>query len=209
MPPSAWKPATRSAIRAAAVAVSQTLNPRPYAIVGGGACMLLGSMRLTEDVDLVVPKGTVAEYRKLFQTPAAEGRGFRTGTEQPKHTFHGPEDVLVEFLSPAGMFRGPFDENTPTVVVDGVRVLHPLHLLDAKCESVFSRGEHKKHTDAEDIRFLLVYCADNGLEIMTGNVPHAHPEAVEYLMSEGWVPREAWVNAGYVPGEGWKSGKSP
>ncbi|PIL30717.1 hypothetical protein GSI_06885 [Ganoderma sinense ZZ0214-1] len=208
MPPSAWKPATRSAIHAAAMAVAETLNPRPYAVVGGAACMLLGSMRLTEDVDLVMPRGTVAEYRKLFRTPEAESRGFTTGTEQPRHTFHGAERALVEFLSPAGMFRGAFDENTPTVVVDRVRVLHPLNLLDAKCESVFTRGEHKKHTDAEDIRFLLAYCADNGLEITFQNVPHAHPEAVEHLMSEGWVPREAWEKAGYVPGEGWQAAKT-
>ena len=200
LPPSTWKPATRSAIHAAAVAVAETLGARPYAIVGGAACMLLGSMRLTEDVDFVVPKGTVAEYRKLFRTPEAEGRGFSTRTEQPRHTFHGTEGVLIEILSPAGMFRGTFDEGTPTVVVDGVRVLHPLHLLDAKCESVFSRGEHKKHTDAEDIRFLLGYCADKGLEITADGVPHAHPEAVEYPMSEGWVLREAWMKAGYVPG---------
>ena len=162
--------------------------------------MLLGSMRLTEDVDLVVPKGTVAEYRKLFRTPEAEGRGFRTGTEQPRHTFHGPESVLIEFLSTAGMFKGRFDEDTPTVVVDGVRILHPLNLLDTKCESVFSRGKHKKHTDAEDIRFLLGHCASNGLRITATNVPHASLEAIEYLVSEGWVPQEAWVKAGYVPG---------
>ncbi len=197
---STWKPSTRSAIHAAAVAIGETLGTRRYAVVGGAACMLLGSMRLTEDVDLVVPKGTVGEYRKLFKTAEAEERGFRTGTEQPRHTFHGPESVLVEFLSTAGMFKGRFDEDTATVVVDGVRILHPLSLLDAKCESVFSRGEHKKHTDAEDIRFLLEHCAGNGLKITARDVPHASPEAVEYLMSEGWVPQEAWVKAGYVPG---------
>ena len=89
MPPSTWKPATRTAIHAAAVAIGETLGTRRYAIVGGAACMLLGSMRLTEDVDLVVPKGTAPEYRKLFKTTEAEGRGFRTGSEQPRHTFHG------------------------------------------------------------------------------------------------------------------------
>ncbi len=192
--------ASRDAVQAAAGAVANTVGNRPYAIVGGAACLLLGGKRQTEDVDLVVPKNTIVEYRKLFRTPDATRLGFKTATQQPRHTFHGQENVLIELLSPPGMFRAHFDENTPTVVVNGIRVLHPLILLDTKCGALISRGESKRFTDAQDIVFLLGFCAKNRIQITTRDVPNASPESVEYLISQDWVQREAWVNAGYVQG---------
>lgn len=201
--------ASRGAVQAAASAVANAVGNRPYAIVGGAACLLLGSVRQTEDVDLVVPKNTVVEYRKLFRTPDATRLGFKTGTQQPRHTFHGQENVLIELLSPPGMFKTHFDANTPTVLVNGIRVLHPLFLLDAKCGALISRSEQKRFTDAQDIIFLLGYCVAHGLKITTRDVPNASPDNVEYLISQGWVSREVWAHAGYVQGSEWSAIDSP
>ncbi|KAM5542115.1 hypothetical protein V8D89_004198 [Ganoderma adspersum] len=197
--------ASREAVQAAAGAIANTVGARPYAIVGGAACLLLGGTRQTEDVDMVVPKNTVVEYRKLFRSSDAARLGFKTGTQQPRHTYHGQENVLIELLSPPGMFKSHFDENTPTVVVNGIRVLHPLILLDTKCGALISRAENKRFTDAQDITFLLGFCSSHRIPITTRDVPNASPDSIEYLISQGWVPREAWVNAGYVQGRGWKA----
>lgn len=192
--------ASREAVQAAAGAIAHAVGTRPYAIVGGAACLLLGGTRQTEDVDMVVPRNTVVEYRTLLRSSDAARLGFKTGTQQPRHTYHGPENVLVELLSPPGMFKGHFDEKTPTVTVRGIRVLHPLILLDTKCGALISRAENKRFTDAQDIIFLLGLCVREGIPITAKAVPNASPDCVEYLISQGWVPREAWVNAGYVQG---------
>ncbi|KAJ8453764.1 hypothetical protein ONZ51_g13413 [Trametes cubensis] len=169
----------------------------PYAIVGGGACILLGSHRITEDVDFVVPQNTTAAARKLLRASPA----FRVDP-RTCHTWHRETGLAIEIVTM--WFQRTFDARTPALVVDGVRVLHPVRILDAKCRSILARSAlYKKNTDAHDIVFLLEYCVRNGIAVKDGDVEHAKAETIEYLIAQEMTPREAWNAAGYVDDAGW------
>lgn len=67
-------------------AIAQTVTSTKYAICGGGACVVLGSARQTEDVDFVVPRGDTKKAR-------SDLRSSQSFTVQPRtnHTaFVGP-----------------------------------------------------------------------------------------------------------------------
>ena len=71
------------------------------------------------------------------------------------------EATEAELLAPPGLFKMPFDEFTPTILVNGVRILKPALLLNAKCGSITDRAtEEEKRNDAEDIVYLLRWCKD-------------------------------------------------
>ncbi|KAH6842237.1 hypothetical protein B0I37DRAFT_447740 [Chaetomium sp. MPI-CAGE-AT-0009] len=137
-------------IIAAAKAVAQALNNGnvKYAIVGGAACLLLGSDRATSDVDFV-----------------------RSAIE-------------IQIISPPALFKEPFDESTETIeILDGIHVLKPTLILNAKCRSILDRaGEDKKMSDGQDIKFLLHWCADNGLDPRP-EVPNATNEFVNAFVA--------------------------
>ncbi|KAL7285802.1 hypothetical protein ACG7TL_000911 [Trametes sanguinea] len=190
-----------SVIRVAAKSVAGALSDDfAYAIVGGAACILLGGQRVTEDIDFVVPKGSTPKARQLLKAS-----GMFTIDPRTLHTKHTETDVEIEILAPPKLFQGVFDESTPTVTVDDVRVLHPLLILNVKCKSLLWRpSEMKKFTDGQDIAFLLDYCVCNEIKVMPGDVPNATPELVEYTVLQGWVARETWNAAGYQDGSGWQ-----
>lgn len=184
-------------IRAAAIAIAAAIGDSlPWAVVGGGACVLLGSQRVTDDIDFVVPTGHVSTARQLLRASGAFHVEPRTN-----HTTFAAANVDIDILYPPRMFASPFDGSTPTVAVGEVRVLHPLLLLNAKCGSLPSRSkDDRKRTDAHDIVFLLEYCAEQGLKITPEAVPNAIPEFIEYSIQQGYVPERAWRAAGCVEG---------
>ncbi len=126
-------------------------------------------------------------------------------TVEPRtlHTKHtaSATGVDIEILSPPALFQGSFDAATPIVMVNGVRVLHPVRILDAKCRSLLSRSHDvKRASDAEDIAFLLHRCASDGIKIRAGDMVNAIPGVLESIIDQAWVPRQAWNAAGYVDG---------
>ncbi|KAH9902760.1 hypothetical protein C8Q73DRAFT_785398 [Cubamyces lactineus] len=193
-----------TAAQAIAAAIGNNNPAVPYAIVGGAACILLGSHRITEDVDFVVPRNTTAAARTLLRASPAFRVDARTC-----HTWHRATGVAIEIVTM--WFQRTFDARTPVLVVgdggDGgvrVRVLHPVRILDAKCKSILARSSfYKKNTDAHDIVFLLEYCVRNGIAIKAGDVEYARGETIEYLVAQELTPREAWNAAGYVDDAGW------
>lgn len=127
---------------AACVAACSSLKSLPYAVVGGAACVLLGSDRQTSDVDIVVPKGAVVSVRDCLRNQHAVTVDRRTG-----HTAVNPPGtttrVPVELLCPPAMFRYDYTQATPIIIVDvgnvAIRVLHSLILLHVKLEVVTRR----------------------------------------------------------------------
>lgn len=86
-------------------AISQTVPSTKHAICGGGACVVLGSTRQTEDVDFVVPRGDTEKAR-------LDLRSSHSLTVQPRtnHTvFVGPnrdvEPIDIEILAQPVLFR--------------------------------------------------------------------------------------------------------
>ena len=167
--------------RSAATAVASAMKDDCYALVGGAACTMLGSTRITLDVDFVVPQGhTKSARNRLRDNPA-----FRVepGTNHTTYNRSGSNPVEIEILAPPGLFKGQFSISTPCVVVNNVRVLKPTLILDAKCESILGRANDiKKRTDAQDIRFLLIYIAKNRIPVGSG-VPNASSEFITWFVS--------------------------
>lgn len=187
-------------IIAAVKALAQALGAdQPYAIVGGAACMLLGSDRLTTDVDLVVPKGETKNARQLLKN---QKEHFIVDTRTNHTIYLGPPPIEIGILTPPALFREPFDASTGTIDVDGTRVLKPTLILNAKCRSVIDRpGEAKKTTDAQDIKFLLTWCVNHGMYPTETEVPNATKEFVEYFVAT-YGGQELWLNVGYDVGDG-------
>ncbi|KAK8042991.1 hypothetical protein PG994_013474 [Apiospora phragmitis] len=196
-PNPAPKPTRQHIIDAAAAAAFALGDKVPYALVSGGACSVLGSQRVTEDIDIVVPQGRTSEARQLLR----ELPDYFDVAPRTLHTYFRsePAPVRVELLAPPGMFREAFTEATPTLAVhDGrVRVLKPTLLLNTKCGSVQNRrSEERKRSDALDILFLLQWCHRNALYPTGDEVPNATEALVQTFI--GLFPcAEHWINAGY------------
>lgn len=186
------------ATKSAAVAIASTMGTDCYALVGGAACTMLGSQRITLDVDFVVPKGQIISARRKFVNDPAFKVDART-----RHTqyIQGDVNIDIDILAPPRMFRGQFDESTPCIVVDGVKILKPTLILDAKCLSIFERSsEGKKQTDAFDIKFLLSYIIDSGMSVGS-EVPNASSAfIIEFVDVYGG--RELFKGAGFSVPEG-------
>ncbi|KAE8139892.1 hypothetical protein BDV38DRAFT_291149 [Aspergillus pseudotamarii] len=178
----------------AAMAVGNALaRCEKYALVGGSACAVLGSTRATEDVDLVVLRGGTANARRLLR----ESSDFEV---QPRtnYTTYKAKNIEVEILTPPTLFKEPFDHNTEIITIEDAKVLKPALLLNAKCGSINGRStETKKDTDAQDIGFLLDFCAENPDYLPKATeVPNATKEFVgNHIHYYGG--QEDWVRAGY------------
>ncbi|KAK7955855.1 uncharacterized protein PG986_005077 [Apiospora aurea] len=191
------KPSVENIVDAAAAVAFALGDKVPYALVGGGACSVLGSQRLTEDIDIVVPRGRTSEARQLLR----EHPEYFDVERRTLHTYFKSEPgrVLVEILAPPAMFREEYDETTPTIRMldDKVRVLQPTLLLNAKCGSVQNRrSEDKKKSDALDILFLLEWCYRHEIFPTADEVPNASEGLVRTFVSL-FPCTEHWINAGY------------
>ncbi|TVY47758.1 hypothetical protein LOCC1_G002738 [Lachnellula occidentalis] len=186
-------------IRAAAEAIKQSLGNQVYAIVGGAACSLLGSTRETEDVDFVVPQNATKAARLMLKNQSE----FFEVDKRTLHTHYKSDPrVEIEILTPPSLFRESFDNNTSVVQVNGVKILKPSLILNAKCNSIMTRpSQAKKRTDADDIQFCLWWCANNHAFPTTAEVPRASKEFVEWFV-DAYGGAELWTNARY----NWKTG---
>ncbi|KAK4195449.1 hypothetical protein QBC40DRAFT_259016 [Triangularia verruculosa] len=188
---------------AAAKAVAYCLgSEQPHALVGGAACLVLGSSRVTVDVDLVVPKGKTKDARQLLRSQpdyfTVEGRTNHT-------SYRSTPPVEIEILTPPALFKEPFDEATETIQVNGTRVLKPTLILNAKCRSILGRAnEEKKNTDAEDIKFLLNWCLRNASYPTNSEVPNTTKEFVDNFIAY-YEGAELWHKAGYDMSRGMRS----
>jgi hypothetical protein len=180
--------------RQAARAIAFALGDLKYAVVGGAACTILGSLRETEDVDFVVPQGETKTARDLLrQKPDffdIERRTLHT-------TFKSTPKVEVEILTPPALFKEHYSGTTPVVMVDGVRILKPSLILNAKCGSIQGRAtQEKKESDANDIIFLLGLCYTNRDYPTTAEVPNATKNFVLGFI-QVYGSEAQWTDAGY------------
>ncbi|KZF21367.1 hypothetical protein L228DRAFT_171231 [Xylona heveae TC161] len=188
-------PKVLSAVLEAAKAIGIAFASRKYAVVGGAACLLLGSQRCTDDVDLVVPQGQTAQFRNVLRVR----EGF---TVEPRtaHTYYQAEmdiPIRIEILTPPILFKENFDSETPTVFIDGVQILKPALILNAKCRSILGRAtDERKDADAHDIKFLLKYLAKNGTRPLAGEVTTATKDFFEWFTARYGNP-QLWTQAGY------------
>jgi len=186
-------------IREAAEAIKYSLRGQVYALIGGAACSMLGSSRETEDVDIVVPQDATKYTRSLLRN---QPMYFKVESNTAYTYYKSDPRVEIEILAPPGMFKERFDNNTAVVEVNGVRILKPSLILNAKCKSILGRAyKAKKNTDADDIIFILKWCASNNQFPTAAEVPNATKEFVEFFIHE-YKEADSWTNARY----NWKTG---
>ncbi|KAL3469548.1 hypothetical protein BJX99DRAFT_241062 [Aspergillus californicus] len=184
-------------IRAAATAVANVLmsSVPTYALVGGSACVVLGSDRATADIDFVVLRGQTAAARQLLRASP-----FFNVEPRTNHTTYnaGSTRVDIEILTPPTLFRERFDETTEVITVGNAKVLKPALLLNSKCRSIIGRAnEAKKMTDSQDIIFLLGFCAQNPAFLPKATeVPNATLEFVQMFI-QVYSHQDEWTRAGY------------
>ncbi|OJZ83201.1 hypothetical protein ASPFODRAFT_210032 [Aspergillus luchuensis CBS 106.47] len=182
-------------IRAAALAVANALTQyETYALVGGSACVILGSTRATLDIDFVVPQGKTSNARQLLRASP----DFEVEARTNHTTYKARRPVQIEILTPPLLFKEPFDHNTEMILVEGIKILKPALLLNAKCGSVTGRStEDKRKTDLFDINFLLNFCAQNPEYLPRADeVPRATKQLVDVLVRL-YGGQDSWVRAGY------------
>ncbi|XRM46505.1 hypothetical protein ABZX51_009536 [Aspergillus tubingensis] len=182
-------------IRAAALAVANALTQyETYALVGGSACVILGSTRATLDIDFAVPQGETSNARQLLRASP----DFEVEARTNQTTYKAQRPVQIEILTPPLLFKELFDQNTEVITVEGIKVLKPALLLNAKCGSITGRStEDKRKTDLFDINFLLNFCAQNPEYLpRAGEVPRATKQLVDVLVRLHGV-EDVWVRAGY------------
>lgn len=119
-------------IRAAAIAVGNALaHCEKYPLVGGSACVILGSTRAAEDIDFVVLRGGTSKARQLLRVSP----GFEVEPRTNHTTYKAKRPVDINILAPPALFREPFDQDTEAITVESMKVLKPALLLNTKCGS--------------------------------------------------------------------------
>lgn len=185
---------TPNQVLAAAEAIGYYLRDQTYAVVGAAACLLLGSERVTKDVNIVVPQGTIKDIRKILKNQPA----YFDVEERTLHTHYKSDPMVeVEILSPPFLFREAFNASTPVVVIGSTKVLKPTLILNSKCNSILQREtEEKKRSDAADIQFCLSWCYSNNCFLTAEEVPRSDTEFVRWFTSL-YGGEDGWTNVGY------------
>jgi hypothetical protein len=116
--------------------------------------------------------------------------------------------IDIQIIAPPALFKEPFNESTETIeLLNRVQVLKPTLILNAKCSAILGRaGESKKTSDAQDIKFLLHWCAENGMRMDTAEVPNTTKEFVDAFIAM-YGGEELWSRAVY-DGQGSGGGES-
>lgn len=145
-----------------------------YAVLGGAACVALGSTRATEDVDLVLRSNKGEDIDKALQTLAKTDAGFKIGHGsfgEPTFTLDGTE---IEAFDPKSWPNRP--QYTEFLTPNGhvvqnvgggahVSVVAPPLLLREKLVTHEERKGAKSVSDSFDIGFLLGYCQSHKLKL--------------------------------------------
>ncbi|KAI0123240.1 hypothetical protein BJ170DRAFT_713364 [Xylariales sp. AK1849] len=180
--------------RAATLAVAYALSDLKYAVVGGGACSMLGSMHETEDVDFVVPKNGTKNARDLLKKQPDH---FEIDKKTLHTSYKSDPKVEIEILTPPALFREEYTESTPIIMIDGVRILKPALISNAKCRSILGRhAEGKKQSDATDILFLLGWCYTKKMHPTSTEIPNATKDFVLNFISV-YGGEKLWRDTGY------------
>jgi hypothetical protein len=113
-------------------------------------------------------------------------------------------EVAVKVLAPKRGFPERYDETTPTVSVAGVRMLHLVLILNAKCMSTQQHSDDEKaFFDVQDIAFLLNLIHDHpqpwggaALPVSRAMVLRAMPLFLKELVKEHSDLAPAWEHVG-------------
>ncbi|KAL5494722.1 hypothetical protein ACEPAI_183 [Sanghuangporus weigelae] len=140
-----------------------------YVVLGGAACIALGSERATQDVDIVVKTEGQDIQSKIQALQASAGQCFTTSTDRFGVPLYKLNGVEVEIFDPSQWplrpQYGEFLKDQGRVFVGGCYVVSPPLLLREKLATIADRRGAKFESDKIDIDFLLFYCKEHGLTL--------------------------------------------
>ncbi|EJD04955.1 uncharacterized protein FOMMEDRAFT_81035 [Fomitiporia mediterranea MF3/22] len=151
-----------------------------YAILGGAACMALGSTRATQDVDIVVATGPESGQdidSKIRTLVGLSGGRFSAHTDQYGIPHFRLDGIEVEIFDPTVWPHRPqyrqFLSNNGSIYIgdkdEGYVVVAPPLLLREKLIT-FGERKNRPSSDLQDIQFLMWYCSGFGYTIdLRGN----------------------------------------
>jgi len=154
----------------------------PYAIIGGIALAQHGFARLTQDIDMLLTKDGLAEFRERFL-----GRGYVPAFPNAAKTFRSADaGVRIEIIT-AGEYPGDGrpksvsfpDPESAVVEIDGMRIIRLDRLVELKLASGMTAPHRRR--DLADVQDLI--CA---LEL-----PLAFAERLD--SSVGGLYRQLWA----------------
>lgn len=92
---------TPEELRAALTALGRALgDSEKYALVGGGACAVLGSTRGTQDIDFVVCRGRTTTARQLLRASS----DFEVEARTNHILYKAAKPIEFEILTPSALF---------------------------------------------------------------------------------------------------------
>lgn len=144
-----------------------------WAVVGGACCVLLGSPRETDDIDIVVSKPEyVRQVKNLLKADhrfAVEPRTRQTYFHQP-----GYDPLEIQVLCFPSIFKIAFGSGTEVLDVNGVYLLTFAAILNSKCGCIPERSsETKRVSDTQDIVFILLLAIKREMRFGPNEVPNA------------------------------------
>ncbi|KAL8830101.1 MAG: hypothetical protein Q9191_001625 [Dirinaria sp. TL-2023a] len=178
-------------------ALAQLLSGHPFDekfyIIGGAAVQLVGSDRITRDIDMIYDtKDAMDRVRNGLRTFRDGNSGFAVMPgSQVVYWYNKPSPTVVILLDMhyASQGKPPFPTmpiaSFPVIPRTGVPIAPSLLNLCYKLIAWSTRDGKKKETDAEDILFLL------------GVGDLKSPRLPESLKGQSWCP--AWT-MGFPPG---------
>ncbi|CAK4032216.1 Hypothetical predicted protein [Lecanosticta acicola] len=169
-----------------------------YAFLGGAAVVLLGSRRVTSDLDIIVPNGTKARVIERLQR---QMQGFGRQEASTRSWVLTPDNEAHNLdILEAQEIYAEFADNTSCEAVDGIRVMRPAAILRTKIISWQSkeRKQEKTLTDAEDIAFLVGYMAAHRTKTNRRELDVADEDFFDEWLMRYPGTRESWRAIGML-----------
>lgn len=159
-------------------AVVSLLDGEHYAFSGGAAMTILGTKRLTGDVDIYTPPGLKNRFKRLLLRDPRFRDGARVTFAAQRTAsrlkgvtkwFSKPEPATIDV--PLDFGEHPVDEIVQ-YAVNGINILHPVIQLDRKCEI------NRSDNDQADIKFLAKWLVKHGFEVTRATVKQCYINAL-------------------------------
>jgi len=152
-------PTSEQTLDAAQALASALGNSFSYAIVGGTTFSLLGSGRQTEDIDFVVPQGTMSNAHSVLRQSTDFQVQPRTNHTTYIFTMSEIEPTDIEILTPPSLSKGEYTTQSHIVLSGKSMSCTPLTYLQANVTLLCSDPprENECTSDCTDIAFLLDY----------------------------------------------------
>ena len=160
--------------------VTTNFNSIPHAIGGVAGCVLLGSERVTHNLDIVVQKRNKSAAKKCLLKKTQFKRGFWPWPWQIWYIASDEKKYKINILKPQRIDQDHVNFDSDTISTQKATVLKPAFLLNHRFLFWYSHIVYsmtKSDNDAKDIIFLLKYLEKNKITVWEPEAPFAESKS--------------------------------